>query len=108
MVFEFTPEQGELRSVVRSLLVADSAEPDIRRAIATPEGYDRVLWQRMAGELGLCGLVIPEVYGGSGAGIVELAIVLDELGRGLYPGPFLPTALATLAILAAGDEAAAA
>jgi alkylation response protein AidB-like acyl-CoA dehydrogenase len=108
MVFEFATEQGELRSVVRSLMAAESAEPEIRRAISTPEGYDRALWQRMAGELGLCGLVIPEKHGGSGAGVVELAIVLDELGRALYPGPFLPTALATLAILASEDEAAAA
>ncbi|MCW2548479.1 MAG: putative acyl-CoA dehydrogenase [Mycobacterium sp.] len=108
MVYEFTSEQVELRSVVRSLLAAESSETSLRQAIATSQGYDRALWLRMADELGLCGLIIPEEHGGSGAGMVELAIVLEELGRALYAGPFLPTALVALAILTSADEAAVA
>lgn len=107
MVFDFTAEQEELRRAVSAFLAATSPEPEIRRVMEEPAGYDPEVWRRMADELGLPGLVVPEEYGGSGAGMVELAVVLEEMGRGLYPGPFASTALAALAVLASGDEAAA-
>ena len=48
------------------------------------------LWQQMV-ELGWPALTIPEAAGGLGFGAVELAVVVEELGRALTPGPFLPT-----------------
>jgi alkylation response protein AidB-like acyl-CoA dehydrogenase len=57
------------------------------------------------GELGWLGLSLPEEHGGSGLGMVETAILLDELGRAAYPGPYLPTLLAGHAILTAGSAA---
>jgi alkylation response protein AidB-like acyl-CoA dehydrogenase len=60
-------------------------------------------------ELGLPGLIVPEEYGGSGAGFVELGIVMEEMGAALLPTPYFGTAvLATTALLTAGDHAAAA
>ena len=61
----------------------------------------------MAEELGLQGLVIPEEHGGSGASFVELAVVQEEFGRAIFPGPFLSTLFATYAILDSGDDEAA-
>jgi alkylation response protein AidB-like acyl-CoA dehydrogenase len=108
MVFDFTEEQLALRVATRAFMEATSSEPEVRRLMETPTGYDEAAWLRMAGELGLQGLVIPEEYGGSGAGMVELAIVLDEMGRRLLCSPFLGTTLAALAILETGDKQAAA
>jgi alkylation response protein AidB-like acyl-CoA dehydrogenase len=104
MVFEFTDEQLALRDAVRSFASAVSPESAIRKVLETESGYDAQVWGRMADEVGLQGLIIPSEYGGAGAGMVEQAVVLDELGRALYPGPYLSTVLATCAILAAADE----
>jgi alkylation response protein AidB-like acyl-CoA dehydrogenase len=106
-VFEFTDEHRDLRSTVRALLDEASTEPDVRRAMELPDGFDRALWDRLAGELGLAGLVVPEESGGAGAGLVEAAVVLQELGRALCPGPFLTVVIAELALLRAGEGAGA-
>jgi alkylation response protein AidB-like acyl-CoA dehydrogenase len=77
----------------------------VREAMAAPTGGDRGLWERMAGELGLPGLTVPEDYGGAGLGQVELSVVMEELGRALTPSPFLASAvLAASALLATDDE----
>ena len=71
----------------------------------TFDGYDKVVWKQLSEELGLTALPIPEAYGGSGFGLVELGIVLEEMGRVLLCAPyFSSTVLATHAILNAGDE----
>ncbi|MEX2292702.1 MAG: acyl-CoA dehydrogenase [Acidimicrobiales bacterium] len=61
-------------------------------------------WDDLAG-LGWLGLHLPEEVGGEGYGFVELAVVLEELGRVLAPGPFLPTVWASAAIHAGGGSA---
>jgi len=74
----------------------------------TDEGFDRGVWRRMAEQLGLPGLIVPEEYGGSGGGFVELGIVMEEMGAVLLPAPYLGTAVvATSALLAAEDATAA-
>jgi alkylation response protein AidB-like acyl-CoA dehydrogenase len=102
----FTDEQDELRAAVRGFLADKSPTGEVRRWIETDEGHDPALWRRMADELGLQGIAVPEELGGAGAGPVELAIVLEETGRALLPGPFLACVLAGQALLAAGDPAA--
>ena len=75
--------------------------------MATERGYDADAWHRMADELGLLGLVIPETHGGAGAGCTELGIVAQEMGRALFCGPFLSTAvLAATALGESADDAA--
>ena len=107
MDFAFSPEQKELRRTVRQFLDKTSPEAEVRRLMATERGYDAGTWRRMARELGLVGLAVPEAYGGAGAGFTELGIVAQEMGRALFCGPFLGTAvLAASVLLAAGDAAA--
>ena len=107
MDFAFSPEQEELRRTVRQFLDKTSPETEVRRLMATERGYDPDTWHRMADELGLLGLAIPETHGGAGAGFTELGIVAQEMGRALFCGPFLSTAvLAATALLEAADAAA--
>ncbi|MEU6139528.1 acyl-CoA dehydrogenase family protein [Streptomyces sp. NPDC047081] len=107
MDFTFSQEQDELRKVVRSFLAKHSDEAAVRRLAADPRGHDPVVWRRMAGELGLQGLAVPEEYGGSGFGYVDLGIVFEEAGRALLCGPYFATvALAAEALLRCDDEQA--
>jgi alkylation response protein AidB-like acyl-CoA dehydrogenase len=101
-------ELAELRDSVRDFLAAKSGEQRVRAAIETERGYDEELWQRMAEQLSLPGLALPEEYGGDGFTYTELQVVLEELGRTLTPSPFFASVvLAAGAILATGDEVAA-
>jgi alkylation response protein AidB-like acyl-CoA dehydrogenase len=107
VTFVLSQEQEELRRTVRSFLEKMSAESDVRRLMETGDGYDPAVWARMASELGLTGLAIPEEFGGAGYGPVELGIVLEEMGRVLLAAPFFSTVvLAANALLFAGDIAA--
>ncbi len=107
MDFAFSPEQEELRRMVRQFLDKTSPETEVRRLMATERGYDTDAWRRLADELGLLGMAIPEAYGGAGAGFTELGIVAQEMGRALFCGPFLSTAvLAAAALRESGDKAA--
>ncbi|GAA0622456.1 hypothetical protein GCM10009547_26700 [Sporichthya brevicatena] len=93
----------DLRAVVRDFLDKHCTENDVRRWMETDPGWDRAVWDQLAGELGLHGLAVPEHFGGSGAGPVELGVVFEELGAALYGGPFLASVgLATSALLAVG------
>jgi alkylation response protein AidB-like acyl-CoA dehydrogenase len=99
-------EREALRDTVRTLLERTSPEAEIRRVMETPEGYDPAVWRQAAEQLGVTGLAIPEEYGGAGFGPMELAVVFEELGRALVPGPFLATVgLAAHVLLASDDEA---
>src|SRR5439155_1721382 len=69
-----------------------------------PRGESEALWKEM-GELGWLGLSLPEAHGGSGLGMVETAILLEEMGHAALPGPYLPTVLAARAIEEAGTNA---
>ncbi|WP_405622823.1 acyl-CoA dehydrogenase family protein [Streptomyces sp. NBC_00076] len=107
MDLTFSEEQDELRKVVRSFLAKHSDEADVRRLAADPHGYDGVVWRRMATELGLQGLAVPEEYGGFGFGYVDLGIVFEEAGRALLGGPYFATvALAAEALLRCDDAQA--
>ncbi len=107
MNFGFSAEQEELRAVVRRFLEEKSPESEVRRLMATAEGYDPAVWSQMANELALQGLAIPEEFGGQGFGPVELYVVFEEMGAALYCGPYFSTvALAANALVNAGDVSA--
>jgi alkylation response protein AidB-like acyl-CoA dehydrogenase len=107
MDFSFTAEHEELRQTIRRFLEREFPEARVRALMETPSGHDERIWRRMAEELALPGLVIPEQYGGAGLGPVELAIVMEEMGRVLFCGPFLSTAvLSVYALLHAATEEA--
>ncbi|MFE2985733.1 acyl-CoA dehydrogenase family protein [Streptomyces sp. NPDC055092] len=109
MDFTYSEEQEDLRRTVRGLLERFAPIDAVLRTASAGEGHDRALWRRMAGELGLHGLGIPEEYGGVGFGPVELGAVLEETGRALLSAPFFSSAvLAARAVLDSGDKDAAA
>ena len=101
----FSEEQEELRATVRTFLERTSPESAVRRLMETDEGYDPAVWKQMGEQLGLQGIHIPEEYGGSGFGYVELCLVLEEMGAQLLCAPFFASAvLAAGALLESGDE----
>jgi alkylation response protein AidB-like acyl-CoA dehydrogenase len=107
MDFAFTDEQDELRGTVAEVLADLSPESEVRRLMATDEGYDRKVWRQFA-DIGLLGLAVPEELGGAGCGLVEVGVVCEEAGRALLCAPYLSTVvLATTTLLLAGDDAAA-
>jgi alkylation response protein AidB-like acyl-CoA dehydrogenase len=103
---ESTSEDLEaLRASVRSFLEDKSPSREVRRLMATEDGFDKDVWRQMAEQLGLQGLAIPESYGGSGFGYVELLVVFEEMGRALFCGPYFSTvALAASLLIHSGDE----
>ena len=106
MNFAFSEEQDQLRDAVRRFLEAKSPSSEVRRLMETTEGYDPAVWSQMANELGLQSIHIPEEYGGQGFTFVELAIVLEEMGRVLLCAPYFSSVvLAADAIMNAGTDA---
>jgi alkylation response protein AidB-like acyl-CoA dehydrogenase len=105
MDFAFTDEHEELRHTVRRFLENESDERTVRGLMQTEQGYDRDVWSRMAEQMGLQGLIVPEQYGGAGLGYVELTVVLEEMGAALLCAPFFSSAvLAANTLLHAADE----
>ncbi|WP_137889418.1 acyl-CoA dehydrogenase family protein [Pseudomonas sp. 2FE] len=105
MEFAFSDEQEMIRASAESFLADVSDSAAVRAAMSTELGYDRALWQRLCGEMYWPAIHIPEEYGGLGLGFVELAILLEQMGRRLLCSPFFATAcLATPALLLAGSE----
>ena len=105
MNFGFSEEQEELRKMVKRFLDEKSPETEVRRLMATDEGYDPAVWRQMADELALQGLGIPEQFGGQGYGPVELYVVFEEMGAALLCSPYFSTvALAANAVLLVGTD----
>jgi alkylation response protein AidB-like acyl-CoA dehydrogenase len=94
----------ELATVARSFLENNKARAVARGLLDAPDETLPPFWGDLA-ELGWLGLHLPEEHGGSGFGLSELAVVLEELGRALAPGPFLPTVMTSMTIDRAGDDA---
>ncbi|HZC16850.1 MAG TPA: acyl-CoA dehydrogenase family protein, partial [Caulobacteraceae bacterium] len=106
MQFTFTSEQQEFRAVLRRFFDESSPPAVVRRLMETEAGWEADQWRRLNDQLGLCGVHVPEAYGGQGFGLVELGIVLEEMGRALVCAPyFASTVLATTAILNSATEA---
>ncbi|UIX29345.1 acyl-CoA dehydrogenase family protein [Streptomyces sp. GQFP] len=103
MIATMTAEREELTRLVRRFLAERAPLSETRRFLDTG-GFDPAVWERMGKELGLQGLSLPEEFGGAGYGTAELALVVEEMGRTLYNGPFFSTiCLAATALLASGD-----
>ncbi len=103
----FGAEHEELRSAVRRFLERKSPESEVRRLMETTAGYDPAVWSQMADQLGLQGLIIPEQFGGSGYGYVELIVVLEEMGRALLCAPYFSSVvMAANLLMASGDDGA--
>ena len=103
MDFEFSAEQEELRASVAKLLGARAPIESVRAQYGTTPTATDDVWMGLA-RLGVTGLLVPEASGGAGAGMVDAAVVLEELGRALYPGPYTSSAVGAASIITlAGD-----
>lgn len=98
-------EDQELLAETAAAFVRRECPPERVRAIeATDDWFDRSLWDAMA-ELGWCALALPAEHGGTAEGILEVAVLAEQLGRGPLPSPLLAsTALAALPIAWAGSD----
>ncbi len=106
MDFTLTPDQMLIQQSAHAFLSEAASLEKRRAALDSEDGWDAALWAAFAGEMGFVGLMIPERYGGSGYGAMEMALVLEETGRTLAIMPFFETAvLAVQAILIAADQA---
>jgi alkylation response protein AidB-like acyl-CoA dehydrogenase len=126
MDFTLSAEQRMLVDSTRRLLADISPVSGVRRLAAAASldgadaGYDHQVWER-GSELGWAALPVPEEYGGLGQDLVDVALIAQEHGRAVQPGPLLSNALVALAVaecprpdlraavlpaLAAGEETA--
>jgi len=88
----FTEEQELLRDTARRFLESECDTQFVRRRMAEPAAVTDEFWQKLADQ-GWLGIVYPEEEGGSGLGLVDLVVLMEEMGRALMPGPFLSTVL---------------
>jgi len=104
MKLTLTEEQEMLRKTAHDFLTEKCPKSFVKQMEESETGYSRELWQEMA-ELGWMGLVFPEKYGGGDMNFLDLAVLLEEMGRACLPGPFFSTVvLGGLPILEIGGE----
>jgi alkylation response protein AidB-like acyl-CoA dehydrogenase len=104
MDFSLSSDQELIRDSAKRFVENECSKEMVRELSHSEKGYDLGMWRKMA-DLGWMGLALPEEFGGVGGGMIDLALVLEEMGRGLLPGPFFPTVAAcAFPILAFGTE----
>ena len=103
MPIALTDDHRELGDVARSFLVAQKARWAARELLDAAAETRPAFWSEIA-ELGWLGLHVDETYGGSGYGLPELVVVIDELGRAAAPGPFVPTVVVSAVLAALGSD----
>ena len=103
MYFDLTDEQQAIKSTAHDFLAARYKSERIRELAESEHGFEQSDWEEMA-ELGWPGLALPEEWGGQGLGIVDLAVLFEEMGYALAPSPLLSTTLAGLALAHCGSD----
>src|SRR5207253_5791266 len=103
MDFDLSKPQKLLKDSARDFLKRECKPERVRELMGTDTAHDDKLWQAIADQ-GWVGLVIPEEHGGLGLGLVELAVVAEEMGRACLPGAFLSTVFAAALIERAGSR----
>jgi alkylation response protein AidB-like acyl-CoA dehydrogenase len=104
MQFGLNDEQVSLRDTAREFFAGECAPATVRRLIETDTAHDPALWTQMAAQ-GYTGIIFDEGCGGVGLGAIELALLMEEAGRVLLPGPLFSTvALAGATIDACGSD----
>jgi alkylation response protein AidB-like acyl-CoA dehydrogenase len=104
MDIAFTEEQEMLKKAASDFLAAECPKKLVRELEESEKGYSPEVWKKMAG-LGWQGMVIPEQYDGMDMTFQDLTILLEQMGRNILPGPFIPTVVeGAIPILDAGSE----
>jgi alkylation response protein AidB-like acyl-CoA dehydrogenase len=103
MYFDLTDEQRAIQETARELLAARFKSERMREIAASEDGTDPAGWQEMA-ELGWPGLALPEEWGGQGLGIVDLAVIFEEMGYALAPSPLFSNTVVGIALAECGSD----
>ncbi len=104
MDFSFSEEQDDLKGLVSQILETEVTNERLKQTEASEDNFDRELWEIFA-NAGILGIAAPESHGGGGLGFLELAIVLEQIGRSVAPIPFYASAvLGMLPITKFGSE----
>ncbi|MDD5288364.1 MAG: acyl-CoA/acyl-ACP dehydrogenase [Dehalococcoidales bacterium] len=104
MDLRFTEEQEMLRTSAKDFLATECPKTKVRELQNDKIGYSPEIWKKMA-ELGWTGLLIPEAYQGMGLSFQDAMAMVEEIGKGIAPGPLMSTIVATFAIIEGGTEA---
>jgi len=104
MDFDLSKPQKLLKHSAREFFARECKLDRVRELMETDTAHDDKLWQSIADQ-GWTGLVVPEEHGGLGLGLVELAVVAEEMGRACLPGAFLSTLTAAALVERAGSVA---
>jgi len=105
MSIAITEDHRALAATASDFLAKRDARGAARALLEAPDEGRPPFWDDLVA-LGWLGLAVPEELGGSGFGIEELVVVVEELGRAVAPGPFVPTVIASAVLAAVGGEAA--
>jgi alkylation response protein AidB-like acyl-CoA dehydrogenase len=103
LYFDLNDEQQQIKATAKEFLASRYKPERIRELTETDQGFEESDWQEMV-ELGWPGLALPEEFGGQGLGIVELAVVFEEMGYALPPSPLLSNTVAGLALALCADD----
>jgi 3-oxochol-4-en-24-oyl-CoA dehydrogenase len=103
MGIALTDDHRELAGVARGFLTSQKARWAARSLLDATDESRPAFWQGIV-ELGWLGLHVEEEHGGSGFGLPELVVVVEELGRAVAPGPFVPTVIASAVIAKDGTS----
>jgi alkylation response protein AidB-like acyl-CoA dehydrogenase len=103
MYFDLTDEQQAIKSTAHDFLASRFKSERMREIAASEDGTDPDGWKQMA-DLGWAGLALPEEWGGQGLGIVELAVLFEEMGYALAPSPLFSNTIAGLALTLCGSD----
>src|SRR5260370_35396319 len=101
MDFDLSKPQKLLKESADDFLTRECNLDQVRELMETGTAHDDRLWQSIADQ-GWTGLVVPEENGGLGLGLVEMAVVAEEMGRACLPGAFLSTLTAAALVEGAG------
>ena len=104
MRFGLSEDQLAMKKAARDFLDRAAPITAVRAAIETADGFDRGTWATLAGELGFTSLPFCEADGGLGLSWVEVAVVMEEMGRALLPGPYLGSVCLAGAAIEAGGR----
>jgi alkylation response protein AidB-like acyl-CoA dehydrogenase len=105
MNFGFSEEQEMLRESARKFFDSQCPTTWVRKMMEDETGHSDELWKKFA-EMGWLGLLIPRKLGGSSGSFLDAAVLLEEMGKTLVPGPFLSSALLGAATIAGGGTTA--
>lgn len=103
MDFNLTEDQEMIKRSCKRFLKDIFTSKLVRELEDDPIGFRAEIWKQIA-DLGWMGLLIPEEYGGAGGGVLDLTVLLQEMGSGLFEGPFLHTVIGADMILEGGNE----